>query len=420
MRYIFLPLTVIICMIFNFCTGISQKRTLQLYSYIYSNNLHIHQDILSKFSEMATKVKTKLVKKEKKEELNNDLETKLESVKTKKAVKKTPKSLTQTKLDFATPTASPTKWAKIPPLDPKEDVDEAYKKIAELREKSNVYIGAHVSASGGPEYSVPNAYNILGQSFALFLKNQRTWNWKALSKSAIEKFKSNMSSHNYDPKFVLPHASYLINMANPDPDKRNRAFDNFLDDIQRCEQLGIKLYNFHPGSTCGLCEKKEGIKHISDCINKALEMTKGVTIVLENAAGQKNVIGSKFDDLKQIIANVEDKSRVGVCLDTCHLFAAGYDIRTTEQFDQVMKDFDSVVGLKYLRAVHLNDSKSDLGSGLDRHENIGKGKLSEETFRFIVNSPYFKNIPIILETPVTEGNEGVYKQEVKLMYSLLD
>ncbi|EAN32617.2 apurinic endonuclease (APN1) family protein [Theileria parva strain Muguga] len=409
-------------MIFNFSTGITQKRTLQLYSYIYSNNLHIPLNILNKFSEMAAKVKTKVVKSEKGEDLNNESPTKSPSSKSRKAVKKAPKSLTQTKLDFATPTPSPApaKWAKLPPLDPNENIGEAFRKIVELRKKSNVYIGAHVSASGGPDNSVGNAYNILGQAFALFLKNQRTWNWTDLSKSAIEKFQINMLNHNYDPKFVLPHASYLINVANPDPEKRKRAFDNFLDDIQRCEVLGITLYNFHPGSTCGLCEKSEGIQHISDCINKALEMTKGVTIVLENAAGQKNVIGSKFEDLRQIIDKVEDKSRVGICLDTCHLFAAGYDIRTTEQFDEVMKEFDKVVGLKYLRAVHLNDSKSDLGSGLDRHENIGKGKLSEQTFRFIVNSPYFKNMPIILETPVPEGNEEVYKQEVKLMYSLLE
>ncbi|UVC49900.1 apurinic/apyrimidinic endonuclease [Theileria orientalis] len=326
------------------------------------------------------------------------------------------KSLVQTKIEFSG--SSPTRWAVLPPYDPKLDVKTEFEKIVNLRNKSHVYVGAHVSAAGGPDASVVNSFNVLGQSFALFLKNQRSWNFKPLSPELIEKFKKNMEAFAYDPKFILPHASYLINVANPDATKRNKAFDNFLDDIKRCEKLGIKLYNFHPGSTCGLCEKAEGIKHIADCINKALDLSTGVTIVLENAAGQNNVIGSKFEDLRDIIDQVKDKTRVGVCLDTCHLFAAGFDIRTHDKFESVMKSFGDIVGLKYLKAVHLNDSKSDLASGLDRHENIGKGKLTKETFEFIMNSGYFKEIPIILETPTKEGDESIYRQEIQLMYSL--
>ncbi|AFZ79201.1 apurinic/apyrimidinic endonuclease, putative [Theileria equi strain WA] len=332
--------------------------------------------------------------------------------------KKGTKKATQTKLTFEATSPVKSSWATMPTLDPKEDPQEAFNKIAKMRELSNVYIGAHISASGGPEQSITNAFNICGQSFALFLKNQRRWSCAPLTPGSIDKFKEGLKARGYEPKYILPHGSYLINMANPDPEKRERAFENFMDDLKRCEQLGILLYNFHPGSTVGMCSKAEGIKNIAECINKAIELTNEVKIVLENAAGQKNVIGSKFEDLRDIIALVHNKSRVGVCLDTCHLFAAGYDIRTESNFKSIMEQFDEIVGLKYLSAVHLNDSKSDLGSGLDRHENIGKGKLSEETFKFIVNSGYFKNMPIILETPI-ENDESVYKREVLFMYSLL-
>ncbi|GBE58966.1 apurinic apyrimidinic endonuclease [Babesia ovata] len=344
------------------------------------------------------------------------------AMKTKKTgiEKKAPKKLVQTKLLSKASAEKAVPWVTLPKLDPNEDRAAAFAEIAAASKKSGLYIGAHVSTAGGPDFAVLNAYNTCGQAFALFLKNQRRWDSPPLSDKSVQKFAENIKKCNYDVRYVLPHGSYLINIANPDAEKRKKSYEHFVDDIQRCEKLGITLYNFHPGSTVGMCDKSEGIRNIANCINMAMKETKSAKIVLENAAGQKNVIGSTFEDLRDIINLVENKERIAVCLDTCHLFAAGYDIRTKAKFEEVMKSFDKIVGLNYLVAVHLNDCKSDLGSGLDRHENIGIGKLTRETFEFIANSGYFRNMPIILETPDIHGDETIYKQEVKVMYSLFN
>ncbi|ETW59739.1 apurinic/apyrimidinic endonuclease Apn1 [Plasmodium falciparum NF54] len=307
----------------------------------------------------------------------------------------------------------------IPPI-PKntEDRWNDYNKIKEYAKISNVYLGAHISASGGVQNAPINSFNISGLAFALFLKNQRKWESAALTNENIKQFEENCKKYNFDKNFILPHGSYLINLANPDKEKRDKSYLSFLDDIKRCEQLNIKLYNFHPGSTVGQCTVDEGIKNVADCINKVHKETNNVIIVLENSAGQKNSVGSKFEHLRDIINLVHDKDRIGVCLDTCHTFAAGYNIKTFENFDNVMKQFDDIVNVKYLKAVHLNDSKSDIGSGLDRHENIGKGKLTMDTFKYIMKSKYFKNIPIILETPDITNDESIYKYEIQNLYKL--
>ncbi|GFE53205.1 apurinic apyrimidinic endonuclease [Babesia ovis] len=348
--------------------------------------------------------------------------SKASSVKTKKTgiTKGAPKKAVQTKLLVKAPSEKPKPWVKLPKLDPKEDRAAAFAEIAAASARSGLHIGAHISTAGGLENAVTNAYNICGQAFALFLKNQRRWDSPPLSEQTVAKFADMIAKHKYDLRYILPHGSYLINIANPDKDKRMKSYHHFVDDIQRCEKLGITLYNFHPGSTVGMCDKAEGIRNIANCINMAMKETNFAKIVLENAAGQKNVIGSTFEDLRDIINLVENKDRIAVCLDTCHLFAAGYDIRTKEKFEEVMRSFDKIIGLNYLVAVHLNDCKSDLGSGLDRHENIGIGKLTRETFEFIANSGYFRNMPIILETPDIQGDETIYKQEVKVMYSLFE
>ncbi|SOV81268.1 apurinic/apyrimidinic endonuclease Apn1, putative [Plasmodium sp. gorilla clade G3] len=307
----------------------------------------------------------------------------------------------------------------IPPI-PKntEDRWNDYNKIKEYAKITNVYLGAHISASGGVQNAPINSFNISGLAFALFLKNQRKWESAALTNENIKQFEENCKKYNFDKNFILPHGSYLINLANPDKEKRDKSYMSFLDDIKRCEQLNIKLYNFHPGSTVGQCTIEEGIKNVADCINKVHKETNNVIIVLENSAGQKNSVGSKFEHLRDIINLVHDKERIGVCLDTCHTFAAGYNIKTFENFDNVMKQFDDIVNVKYLKAVHLNDSKSDIGSGLDRHENIGKGKLTMDTFKYIMKSKYFKNIPIILETPDITNDESIYKYEIQNLYKL--
>ncbi|ANQ10141.1 Apurinic/apyrimidinic endonuclease Apn1 [Plasmodium coatneyi] len=342
------------------------------------------------------------------------------SVSKKKIEKKEKKKGTQIKKE-KNPVKVKEKIASIYPPIPKS-IDERWNDfniIQKYAKITNVYLGAHISAAGGVQNSPTNCFNVAGQAFALFLKNQRKWDSPPLPAENIKQFVQNCKAYNLDTKFILPHGSYLINLANPDKEKREKSYLSFLDDVKRCEQLNVPLYNFHPGSTTGLCSLEEGIKNVADCINRVHKETSNVVIVLENSAGQKNSVGSKFEDLKKIISQIEDKSRIGVCLDTCHTFAAGYDIRSYNDFDLVMKKFDEIVDASYLKAVHLNDSKSDLGSGLDRHENIGKGKLTLDTFKYVMTSKYFKNIPIILETPDITEDESVYKYEIRYLYEMV-
>ncbi|CAG8478328.1 5615_t:CDS:2 [Acaulospora colombiana] len=210
---------------------------------------------------------------------------------------------------------------------------------------------------------------------------------------------------------------YLINLGNPDKEKREKSYEAFLEDLKRCETLGIHLYNFHPGSSVGKCTIDQSIRHIADCINRAHKETKNVVCVIENMAGSGNVVGSKFEELAKIISLVQDKSRVGVCIDTCHAFAAGYDLRTSKKYDETMTEFSHKIGFQYLRGMHLNDSLTGLGSNRDRHANIGKGYLGLEPFRLIMNDNRLDGIPLILETPVSQDDE--YKKEIELLYELV-
>ncbi|KAJ3138759.1 DNA-(apurinic or apyrimidinic site) lyase [Physocladia obscura] len=278
------------------------------------------------------------------------------------------------------------------------------------------FVGPHASAAGGPFNAVSFTTKTAGQCFALFFASQRKWDRPPLTEDAIEKFKKACAANNFDKRHILPHGSYLINLGNPDQEKRSKSLAAFLEDVR----LGISLYNFHPGSTVGECTPASSIALIADGMNQAIKTTPDVILVVENMAGQGNVLGGKFSELRQIIDLIKDKSRVGICLDTCHLFAAGYDIRTAEKFDAVMKNFDEVVGLKYLKAMHLNDSMNDLGSGKDRHDFIGKGKIGIEAFRFIMNDDRFNEIPMVLEVPVEPKTEiEMYQREIKLLYSLV-
>ncbi|CAL1705842.1 unnamed protein product [Somion occarium] len=286
-------------------------------------------------------------------------------------------------------------------------------------------IGPHVSAAGGIENTVINAAALGATAFALFLKSQRKWTAPPFKPESISLFKDRLREFGYSPDHILPHGSYLVNLGNPDEEKRQKSYECFLDELQRCEELGLKLYNFHPGSTVGKAEIEESLTYIAECINKAHEATSSVIIVIENMAGAGNVVGGAFSEIGGIINQVEDKSRIGVCLDTCHTFAAGYDIRTKEGWNAMLDEFDHEVGLKYLRAMHMNDSKADLGSKKDRHENIGLGYLSLSTFAHIVVDPRTKNIPLILETPafdnpgpnVSDGMD-VWKKEVDILNRL--
>lgn len=275
-------------------------------------------------------------------------------------------------------------------------------------------IGAHVSASGGVENAPLNAKAIGAKAFALFTKNQRQWKAKALTEKSIETFRENLQSVGIAPEHVLPHDSYLINLGHPEAEALEKSRNAFLDEIQRCQQLGLKLLNFHPGSHLKKISEEQSLSLVAESINWALEQTCDVTAVIENTAGQGSNLGYRFEHLAAIIDQVEDKTRVGVCLDTCHTFTAGYDLRTQQVCDKTFEEFEQIVGFKYLRGMHLNDSKPDLGARVDRHESLGKGKIGWEAFNYIMNDPRFDEIPMILETI----DSSLWAEEIRQLYAL--
>ena len=274
------------------------------------------------------------------------------------------------------------------------------------------YIGAHVSASGGVEFAPINAHEIGANAFALFTKNQRQWVSKPLTEESIQLFKENCEKYNFQADYILPHDSYLINLGHPEEEGLAKSRAAFLDEMQRCEQLGLKLLNFHPGSSLNKIAIEDCLTLIAESINITLEKTKGVTAVIENTAGQGSNLGSEFWQLKYIIDRVEDKSRVGICLDTCHTYTAGYDI--VNDYDKVFDEFEKEVGFKYLRGMHLNDSKKELGSHVDRHDNIGKGLIGSTFFEKLMKDSRFDNMPLILETP----DESKWAEEISWLRSV--
>jgi len=274
-------------------------------------------------------------------------------------------------------------------------------------------IGAHVSAGGGVENAPLNAAAIGAGAFALFTRNQRQWIAKPLTGESIDAFRQNCADHGFGPGSILPHDSYLINLAHPEADKLEKSRAAFLDEMQRCEQLGIDRLNFHPGSHLKQRSESECLSTIAESINIALDQTKGVTAVIENTAGQGSNLGFRFEHLAEIIDQVEDQSRVGVCIDTCHSFAAGYDLQTAESCAAVFTEFDQIVGFSYLRGMHLNDSKKGLGSRVDRHHSLGQGVLGLEVFKYIMKDPRFDDMPLILETI----DDTIWADEIKLLRS---
>lgn len=264
------------------------------------------------------------------------------------------------------------------------------------------YIGAHVSAAGGVENVPERAHEIGATGFALFTKNQKQWAAKPLTDESIELFKKKCNDLNFSMDAIIPHDSYLINLGHPEKDKLKKSRDAFLDELQRCEQLGIRLLNFHPGSHLKKISEKECLKIIAESINEALSNTKFVKAVIENTAGQGSNMGYRFEHLAEIIDQVEQKERVGVCIDTAHAFAAGYDISADEGFDETFEQFEQIIGFDKLLAMHLNDSKKELGSKVDRHESLGDGLIGITPFKRIMGDDRFNGIPVILETPNTE------------------
>jgi len=277
------------------------------------------------------------------------------------------------------------------------------------------YIGPHVSTTGGVHNAPVNAHAVGASGFGLFTKNQMRWKAKPLETAVIDAFRKNMELYGYGPQSVLVHDGYLINIGNPDKDKRAQSVAALTDEAQRCAALGLTLLNIHPGSHVNAAGMDECLSIIAESLNIILDKTEGVSIVLESTAGQGSNAGWRFEHLAEIIDKVEDKARVGVCIDTCHIFAAGYDIRDKKNYADTMSEFDRAVGFKYIRGLHLNDVKGTLGCRVDRHESIGKGHLGTEAFRLLMEDKRFDGIPCVLETP----NEEIWRDEVEMLKAMV-
>ena len=293
------------------------------------------------------------------------------------------------------------------------------------------FVGAHVSASGGVDNAPLNAMAIGAKAFAVFTKNQRQWVAKPLEAKTIDAFKKNLEIAGILPKHVLPHDSYLINLGHPETEKLEKSRAAFIDELERCQQLGLDKLNFHPGSHLVKIPKKDPeyeaklmeaelhcLDVIAESMNLAIEATRDsdVKLVIENTAGQGSNLGYRFEHLAHLIEKVEDKSRVGVCLDTCHTFTAGYDLRTREAYEETMDAFERIVGFKYLMGMHINDSKPKLGSRVDRHASLGQGEIGWDAFRFIMNDPRMDDMPLVLETI----DETLWPEEIKALYALIE
>lgn len=276
------------------------------------------------------------------------------------------------------------------------------------------YIGAHVSVNGGV-FNAPLAANAIGaKAFAIFTGSPSRWISKEISDEEASLFKENCKLYGFSPEVILPHDNFLINLGSPEAKKLHLSKKSFLDEMRRCEKLGLKYLNFHPGSHVNEMSEEECLDRIAESLNYIFDKTSNVTAVLENTAGQGSNLGYKFEHLAYIISKVEDKSRMGVCVDTCHAYSAGYDLATREGYEATWKAFDDIIGAHYLKGIHLNDDKKELSSHIDRHAPLGEGTLGKDFFRWFINDPRFDNMPIILETP----DEERWPEEIKWLYSL--
>lgn len=279
------------------------------------------------------------------------------------------------------------------------------------------FIGAHVSASGGVENAPLNARDIGARAFALFTKNQRQWSAKPLSEESITAFRQNMDECGYDPRHVLPHDSYLINIGSPNDETRTKSMAALEDEVVRAGQLGLSGVNFHPGAHLNQVDAETCIATIASGINAVHRATTGgagsaVRLVIETTAGQGSNIGYRFEQIAAIIEQVDDRDRVGVCIDTCHVFAAGYDIRTANGWSAMMDEFERIIGLEYLCGVHVNDAKVELGSRKDRHHSLGEGTIGLECFRTMMQDPRLDDMPLVLETVDPDR----WADEIALLY----
>ena len=277
------------------------------------------------------------------------------------------------------------------------------------------YVGAHVSASGGVSKAPINAHEIGAKAFALFTRNPSRWQSAPIPDKEANAFKENCAKFGYTPDLILPHDSYLINLGSPDTESLEKSRQSFLDEMRRCEQLGLTMLNFHPGSHLNKISVDDCLDRIAESINITLDITSGVKAVIENTAGQGSNLGFTFEQIRRIIDGVHDKSRVGVCIDTCHALAAGYDLTSPDGYDETWRQFGEIIGWEYFSAMHVNDTKKGLGSKVDRHESLGKGMIGSELFQLIMNDPRMDSIPLILETP----NVDIWPDEIRQMYSYI-
>lgn len=278
------------------------------------------------------------------------------------------------------------------------------------------YIGAHVSVEQGVSRAPLNAHLIGAKSFALFTRNPSRWTSKPITNGEAEAFKENCAAYGYTPDVILPHDSFLINLGSPDKEKLEKSRAAFLDEMRRCEQLGLTMLNFHPGSHLREMDTDACLDLIADSLNMILDKTSGVKAVIENTAGQGSNLGYTFEQLAHIIDKVEDKTRVGVCIDTCHAYTAGYDMLDEESYAATWSSFGDIVGWDYLCGMHLNDTLKGLGSKIDRHAPLFTGRLNEWFWHRLMNDPRMDNIPLILETP----NEEIWEEEIRKLYEMVD
>ncbi|VIO93054.1 Protein-tyrosine phosphatase containing protein [Brugia malayi] len=379
----------------------------------------LKKEVLKRKSTRMKSKKTRNLITEKIEELRSD-----NSVKTRnRKLTKIPDSgnenkqiITETSVNLGYSALPKRKHSmKIALKDDSSSIDPIAQKVMQAAATSKKMLGAHVSVAGGLEQSFYNALSIGCRSFAFFVRNQRSWNSPPIKAEVVQAFRETAQKLKFPMDQIVVHGSYLINGGSCDMEILARARACMLDECKRCEQLGIIYYNIHPGSTAGKCTREECIKTIAATLNYVIDQTEYITILVETMAGQGNTIGGKFEELQQIINLVKNKKRVGVCFDTCHIFAAGYDIRSEDRYKETFSEFENTIGLQYLRAFHINDSMGDLGSKLDRHANIGKGKLKLAAFRNLIADQRFDGLPMILETP-----EGDYAEEMIRLYHSLN
>nr|WP_315004673.1 deoxyribonuclease IV [uncultured Campylobacter sp.] len=275
-------------------------------------------------------------------------------------------------------------------------------------------IGAHVSANGGVSNAPLNAAKIGADAFAMFVKNQRRWDAPPLSAEEAIAFKDALKQSGINVGHVLVHDSYLINLGHPREAEREKSLNAFVGEIRRCEALGLKLLNFHPGSHLNEISAQVCMDNIAESLNFAIANTAGVKLVLENTAGQGSNLGYDFAQLAYVIDKISNKDRIGVCIDTCHAFAAGYDLRSPQAYERTMSEFDHAIGYKFLSGMHLNDTKNELGVRKDRHESLGRGFLGLAAFENIMNDPNIDEIPLILETI----DDSLWAEEIALLRSM--